>query len=495
MSISEVRRARRHPTPTTEPRALRVAIYARKSTEKGLEQEFNSIDNQIVACRAYIASQGQDWVALPEPYTDPGYSGATLDRPDMGRLLADVEADQIDIVLAYRMDRVSRRQLDMLTVLDLFEQHEVRFISVTEPFTTATPIGRAMISLLGVFAQMERETITERVRDKMRAARRLGRWQGGRPLLGYDVVAKKLVVNEVEADDVRTIFDIYLRTTSLVATMEELTRRGIRNKSWTTLTNRVVQGRVFDANGLRRLLGNVVYAGKLRAGDEVADGEQPAIVPQPTWDAAQGLLADVRTARSRERKPSGALLQGLLRCAGCGGGMVAHYTQKGARRYGAYVCATQKRRGKAACRGSRAPLGGMENFVVGRIRAIGRDPALIAEAVGAAATELVARREELTQDLRRAEAEVRRGQAGATERAADLRAALTALKARTINEADLRAALASFDAIWDALFAAERSRVLHLLLDRVVYDARAETAHITFRQNGLGALANGEEVP
>jgi len=484
MSISELRRARR-PVADTGARPMRVAIYARKSTEKGMEQEFNSIDNQIAACHAYIASQGQGWVALPEAYSDPGFSGGTLNRPAMRRLLEDVEAGRIDIVLAYRMDRLSRRQLDMLNVLDLFERHRVQFISVTEPFTTATPIGRAMISLLGVFAQMERETIAERIRDKMSASRRRGLWQGGRPLLGYDVVAKKLVVNEAEAGHVRAIFETFLRTKSLVATLADLDRRGIRNKSWTTQQGRAVTGSAFDANTLRSLLGNVVYLGMLRAGTEVVDGDQDAVVAQATWDAVQTLLAASRpTGRSRERKPSGALLQGLLRCATCGGGMVAHYALKGTRRYGAYVCATQKRRGRSACRGSRAPLGDMEEFVVARIRETAQDPALVAQVVAAAGPERTSRLAELRQDLRRAEAE----NSGSV---AELRAELAALKALTIDEADLVAALASFDAIWDALFPAERSRVLHLLIDRIVYDAANEQVAITYRPGGVAELAGG----
>jgi len=503
MSTSEASRVRRQAVAAAAPRSIRVAIYTRKSTEKGMEQEFTSIDSQREAIEAYVVSQrGKGWAALSTRYDDAGWSGSTLERPAFTQLRADIDAGMIDVVAVYKFDRLSRNFADFVALIDDLDERGVSVVSTTQSIDTSTDVGRLILNVLASFAEYERKQIAERIRDKMGASRRRGLWQGGRPLLGYDVVAKKLVANEAEADHVRAIFDTFLRTKSVVATLADLDRRGARNKSWTTQTGKVVTGRPFDANGLRRLLGNVVYAGRLHAGAEVVDGDQPAIVPQATWEAVQDLLGSDRSARSRKRKPSGALLQGLLRCASCGGGMVAHYALKGTRRYGFYVCATQRRRGKSACSGSRAPLGEMEEFVIGRIRETAQDPALVAQVVAAAGPEVAVRCEQVAQDLRRAEAEVRRLQGAdnagaaeaATQRAVDLRAELAALKGQSIDVADLAAALASFDAIWEALFTAERSRVLHLLLDRIVYDAANEQLTITYRPRGVADLAHGEEV-
>ena len=525
MSTTTAARRAKRAQVIAGPQQLRVAVYARKSTEKGMEQQFNSIDAQIEACRAYHASQqALGWVALPEPYSDAGFSGSTLQRPAMSRLLADVASGRIDIVLAYRMDRLSRRQLDLLNVFDLFERHGVRFISVTEPFTAATPMGRAMISLMGVFAQMERETIAERIGDKMSAARRLGIWQGGRPPLGLDVVEKKLVVNPDEAAIVRDIFDTYLRLQSIAGTLAELSRRGIRNKSWTTKRGHRTEGSAFDVNSLRTLLRNPLLAGRMHAGDEVVPAGHEAVVLAETFNAVQALL-NARRPETRAFKPSGALLQGLLRCARCGAPMTPHYTSKGTRRFGYYVCSTQKRKGTAVCPGTRAPSGELETFVVERIRAIGRDPRLVAEAVAATRAEIDTRRDELAQDVGRLDVDARRLRAEhdrlvdtvaatggqvpalverltaattdteATEaRVRDARADLAALDARQIDEADLTAALASFTPVWDELFPHERSRILHLLLDAVVYDADTDEVRITFRAGGVRELA-GEAAP
>jgi site-specific DNA recombinase len=486
MSTTEARRVHRPAVPVSVPRPMRVALYTRKSSEKGLDQAFNSIDAQRQMLEEFVARHAdQGWVALPERYDDGGFTGGNTNRPAFQRLLADIEAGRIDKVAVYRLDRLSRSTGDFVGILQTFSKYGIEAVSPNERIEHATAGDRLTLGMRMQVSQYEREIAAERIRDKMRAARRQGHWQGGRPVLGYDVVAKKLIVNEAEAGHVRAIFESFLRTGSIVATLADLDRRGIRNKSWTTQRGRVVTGSAFDSNSLRKLLGQVVYIGKLHAGKEIVGGDQPAIVPQETWDAAQALLGGDETGRSWERKPSGALLQGLLRCAACGGGMVAHYTLKGTRRYGAYVCGTQRRRGRAACPGSRAPLGDMETFVVEKIRAIGRDPALVAETVAAAGPERTTRLGELRLDLRRAEAEN-------SERVPELRAELAALKGCVID-ADLAAALASFDAVWDALFPAERARILHLLIERIVFDASTGTVSITYRAGGVAELAHGEE--
>jgi len=489
-TTSAHRRAPRLPPPPGAPTTVRVALYTRKSSEKGMEQAFNSIDAQRQMLEQYVTRHSeQGWVALAARYDDGGFTGGNTNRPAFQRLLADIEAGRIDKVAVYRLDRLSRSTGDFVSILETFRRHGIEAVSPSERIEHATASDRLNVGIRMQVSQFEREVAAERIRDKMRAARGQGLWQGGRPVLGFDVVHKKLVVNEVEAGDVCAIFETYLRTKSLVATLADLDRRDIRNKSWTTLKGRAVAGSPFDANGLRHLLGNVLYAGQIRAGDEVVDGEQPAIVPPETWEAVQVLLHAGRVERRHERQPTGALLQGLMRCGRCGGAMVAHYAVKKSRRYASYVCALQKRRGWGACPGNRAPLGPMEAFVIERVRELSRDPELVARVVATAGPDLDVRRGELVQDVRRAGVDLKRARDGgerdaiaaAAKRSEELHAESAALKDCTIDEGELRAALESFDLVWAELFPAERSRLLHLLIAGIVYDASTERVVITLR--------------
>src|SRR5262249_13693904 len=221
-------------TKATPTSPLRCAIYTRKSTEEGLDQDFNSLDAQREAAEAYIHSQAHaGWTALSARYDDGGYSGSNLDRPALQLLLADIQAGQIDCVLTHRVDRLSRSLLDFAKLMELFEQHQVAFVSVTQHFNSGTSMGRLVLNVLLSFAQFERELIAERTRDKMAAARRKGKWGGGLPVLGYDVDAssEKLVVNEEEAALGRAIFDLYLQHRGLLLVLAELARRGWCTKS------------------------------------------------------------------------------------------------------------------------------------------------------------------------------------------------------------------------------------------------------------------------
>jgi site-specific DNA recombinase len=223
--------ARRPPVP-----GVRYAIYTRKSTEEGLEQEFNSLDAQRESGEAYIKSLTHEgWICLTDRYDDGGFTGGNMDRPALRRLLADIEAGKIDCVVVYKVDRLSRSLLDFARMMETFEKHRVAFVSVTQQFNTATSMGRLVLNVLLSFAQFEREIISERTRDKIAAARRKGKWSGGHPILGYDVdTNKKLLVNADEAVRVRAIFDLYLQRESLLAVVQELANRGWLNKRWTT---------------------------------------------------------------------------------------------------------------------------------------------------------------------------------------------------------------------------------------------------------------------
>jgi DNA invertase Pin-like site-specific DNA recombinase len=306
------------PAESCVPRTVRCAVYTRKSTEEGLSQEFNSLDAQRECAEAYILSQRQEgWTVLPEHYDDGGYSGANLDRPALQRLLAHIQAGQIDCVVIYKVDRLSRSLFDFARLMQVFEKHGVSFVSVTQQLNSNTPMGRLTLNVLLSFAQFEREIISERTRDKQSAARRKGKWTGGYPVLGYDPEPSRgcLVVNAREAAQVREIFGLFLRYESLDGTLAEMHRRGWQMKSWTTRKGQAHAGRRFDRAALVRLLSNVLYLGEVRHKGKVYGGEQRAILDRETWQQAQGLLRQ-RQCQERVPKRAGALLQDLLG-AGC----------------------------------------------------------------------------------------------------------------------------------------------------------------------------------
>ncbi len=329
---------------------IRCAIYTRKSTEEGLEQEFNSLDAQREAGEAYVASQKHEgWVCLPDRYDDGGFTGGDMDRPALQRLLADIEAGRIDSIVVYKVDRFSRSLIEFAKIMDVLERHCVSFVSVTQQFNTSTSMGRLMLNVLLSFAQFEREIISERTRDKIAATRRKGKWSGGMPMLGYDVDVRggRLLVNEDEAQRVRGIFELYLDRQSLIETAKELDARGWSTKRWVTKKGHERGGKPFNKNSLFKLLTNRIYLGKITYKDEVYEGEHPAIVDDEIFERVQRLLKrNGRTGGKHVRNRFGALLKGLIRCVPCGCGMVpTHATKKGNKRYRYYVCQNAQSRG------------------------------------------------------------------------------------------------------------------------------------------------------
>jgi site-specific DNA recombinase len=269
---------------------VRCAIYTRKSTEEGLDQEFNSLDAQREAAEAYIASQQREgWLCLPQRYDDGGYTGGNMDRPALQQLLADIAAQKINCILVYKVDRLSRSLLDFVRIMEIFEAQHVSFVSITQSFSTATSMGRLVLNVLLSFAQFERELISERTRAKIAAARRKGKWVGGMPLLGYDVDPRgsKLVVNQEEAVRVRAIFALYLEYQALRPVVEELQRRGWRTKHWQTRKGHCRGGLPFTKNRLRKLLCNAAYIGKVRYKQELHAGEHEAIIDIGLWEQSE----------------------------------------------------------------------------------------------------------------------------------------------------------------------------------------------------------------
>jgi site-specific DNA recombinase len=503
---------------------VRAAVYTRKSTEEGLQQEFNSLDAQREAAEAFVKSQvGEGWMLLPERYDDGGFTGGNMERPGLRRLLADIEAGKVDCVVVYKVDRLSRSLLDFARMMQAFEEHRVSFVSVTQQFNTATSMGRLVLNVLLSFAQFEREIIAERTRDKIAATRRKGKWSGGRPPLGYDVDPRgcRLVVNAGEAEQVQAIFALYLEHGALLPVVRELARRGWANKRWTTRAGTEEGGVPFTKTSLHRLLTNVIYTGRVRYRDEVHPGEQPAIVDPGVFARAQDHLRhNGREGGAPAANRCGALLKGLLRCGPCGCSMTPAHSTKGNRRYRYYTCVAAQKRGYASCPSRSVPAAEIERVVVERLRCVGRDPALLREVLAQARAQgesrtagLEAEGRMLAKDLACWHAEVlklsghfRPGEdngpliarladlqeriATVDGRAQTVREQVRAVEQQLLDAGEAAEALASFDPVWRELAPREQARVLGLLVESIYYDGSKGKITIRFHDTGIKALAD-----
>jgi DNA invertase Pin-like site-specific DNA recombinase len=343
---------------------LRCAVYTRKSSEHGLEQDFNSLDAQREAAEAYIKSQAHEgWKLIKTHYADGGLSGGTLQRPALQSLLGDIQARKIDVVVVYKVDRLTRSLADFAKLVELFEAHGVSFVSVTQQFNTTTSMGRLTLNVLLSFAQFEREIAGERIRDKFAASRRKGMWMGGTIPLGYDVRDRKLIVNEAEADTVRLIFQRYLALGCVSRLRVDLDRQGVRSKQRILTSGRVLGGASFGRGALYHLLRNRIYRGEVLHKGIAYPGEHEAIVNEELWNAVQARLSGNLTRRRQSRLETGVLLGGLI-FDDRGNRMSPTYTVRRGNRYRYYISQAQLRGGEA---GSRARIGAdeVERLVVG----------------------------------------------------------------------------------------------------------------------------------
>jgi DNA invertase Pin-like site-specific DNA recombinase len=281
---------------------LRCAIYTRKSSEEGLEQDFNSLHAQREACEAYVLSQrGEGWTALKRPYDDGGFSGGNMDRPALRQLLADIDAGLVDIVVVYKVDRITRSLGDFARIVEVFDRRGVSFVSVTQAFNTTSSMGRLTLNVLLSFAQFEREVTGERIRDKIAQSKARGMWMGGMPPLGYDARDRKLEINAAEAAVVRHIFGRYLALGSTRLLAEELERDGYRSKAWETRSGGALGGRVLSRGALIHILKGRVYVGEIVHGDKVHPGLHEAIIARDMFDAVQTKMAGL--ARVHHERP------------------------------------------------------------------------------------------------------------------------------------------------------------------------------------------------
>jgi DNA invertase Pin-like site-specific DNA recombinase len=362
-------------------RKHRCAIYARKSSEEGLEQDFNSLDAQREACEAFIASQKHEgWTALREMYDDGGFSGATMERPAFQRLLSDVSAGRVDVVVVYKVDRLTRSLSDFVKIIELFDKRGVSFVSVTQQFNTTTSMGRLTLNILLSFAQFEREVTGERIRDKIAASKKKGMWMGGQPPLGYDAEDRRLVVNEVEAKTVRHIFRRYIELKSVRLLKADLDARGIVSKLRKASDGSPYGGKPLARGALYLLLQNRIYRGEIVHKDKSYPGEHHAIIDEALWNEAQAILTDNRVDRAlglTNKQPS--LLAGLLYDAKGERLTPTHATKRGVR-YRYYVSRSLIA-GASKNAGQRIPATTLEALVTRRIRDWLADPTSILDIV------------------------------------------------------------------------------------------------------------------
>ncbi|GFQ75975.1 gp31 protein [Trichonephila clavata] len=323
---------------------VRCAIYTRKSNEDGLEQKFNSLDAQRVACEKYIKSK-EGWVALAKRYDDGGFSGKNLERPAIKELFEDVKAGEVDCVVVYTLDRLSRETKDSIEVTSFFRRHRVNFIAVTQIFDNNTPMGKFVQTVLSGAAQLEREMIVERVKNKIATSKEQGLWMGGTLPLGYDVKDKELIINEKEAKTVKHIFERYMELRSMAELARELNSQGYRTKA---------RFDIFKKATVRRIITNPIYVGKIRHYEKQYEGKHEAIIEEEKWKKAQELI---RNQPYRKAKYEEALLKGIIKCKSCNANMTLTYAKKENKRYRYYVC-NNHLRGKGCESGNRNVIAG-----------------------------------------------------------------------------------------------------------------------------------------
>ena len=432
-------------TEAAPKRRLRCAIYTRKSSEEGLDMEFNSLDAQRESCEAYIASQrAEGWACMREHYDDGGFSGGTLDRPGLKTLIEDIEDGLVDVVVVYKIDRLSRSLMDFSRLVEVFDKHGVTFISITQSFNTTTSMGRLTLNILLSFAQFEREVTGERIRDKFAASRAKGMWMGGFVPMGYDVIDRKLVVNEAEAAIVRHMFQRFVELGSATLLTRELVAKGTLNK----------RGKPVDKGFLYKLFRNRLYLGEAVHKGTSYPGEHHGIITLELWDQVQSILQESprqRAANTRTQTP--ALLKGLIFTAN-GVAMTPTATKKGSRQYRYYTSmdAIRNRAGEGTDGFVRLNAGMVEGAVIQHIRELLRSPEVVTRAVASA-------------------------------KAKDPEA----------DETDVVTALANFDKLWESLFPAEQARTARILINRVTVSQQGLT--VDLRTEGLGSIIRDMLAP
>lgn len=508
----------------TQTQTVRCAIYTRKSHEEGLDQEFNSLDAQRQSGESYVQSQrSEGWHLISKRYDDGGFSGGTMDRPALNELIQDIECGRIDCVVVYKVDRLSRSLMDFSKLISLFDEHKVSFVSVTQQFNTTTSMGRLTLNILLSFAQFEREIISERIRDKKMETARKGKYSGGQPFLGYDIIDKKLVVNTKEAKLVRLIFKLYLKLESSRKVAEALNAEGYITKILAPLKSkpeRIRGGKAWNQGKVRSVLNNKKYIGLMVHKGHEFPGEQEAIVPAKVFEQAQKLLLGNLNNGNKHKHLTKrfSLLRRLIHCGHCGSLVMPSFTtpdRKGTQ-YRYYTCTKKVKTGYGKCQLPSLPAGQIETAVVDQLRALLRHPDVIARTYnqirqasesGPDAVTL-ARLEELGKHRKQTEhaiqavlnTEHQDGDFLADElkrlnnQLRLLNTEITGLEEKTsvrpIELNQVTEALRAIDPVWDVLVAEEQQRIIQLLIEYIVVTTSG--IKIRFRTNGIEQIV--EEI-
>ncbi len=433
---------------TEQKKRIRCAIYTRKSTEEGLDMEFNSLDAQREAGESYINAQRHEgWTLVPEYYDDGGFSGGSMDRPALKKLIRDIENGLIDVVVVYKVDRLSRALSDFAKLIDLFDKHSVSFVSVTQQFNTTTSMGRLTLNILLSFAQFEREVIGERIRDKISATKRKGIWIGGIKPLGYDTKEKKLVIDEKEAHLVRLIFERFVILKSMTLLAKELRDQGYRTKSWVSKNGKQRGGRPITKGFLYKALYNRTYLGEINHKGNTYPGQHQPIIDFALWERVHSTLKESPRKRAvRTRGLSTALLQGLAVCGGCQSVLTPTHSKKpNGRLYRYYKASAHLKNEIEDCPIGAVPAGELENIVLNQMRLALCTPEMMVRVW----------REAIKDDHK-------------------------------ISEQDVRSSLQNLNLVWDELFPTEQARLLKLLIDKIIVNN--DRIDIRIHAEGLNSL-------
>ena len=429
-----------------QKKIVRCAIYTRKSTEEGLDMDYNTLDAQREAGEKYVeAMKHEGWRIIPDLYDDGGFSGGNMDRPGLKKLIEDIKAGRIDTVVVYKVDRLTRSLADFAKLVEVFDAYGTSFVSVTQHFNTQDSMGRLTLNILLSFAQFEREVTGERIRDKFAASKKKGMWMGGPPPLGYDVVDRKLIINPVEAEQVKYIFETYvLLGGSVSLVLKKLNDEGYKTKSYTSRTGQRRGGYKYGTATVKTILRNRLYIAEVHHKGTYYPGQHRPIISMELFNKAQEVLAEKATVKSKRTyaAKSDALLKGIIVCGGCHGAMSPTYTKKKDKRYDYYVTNSYRQHSCGECPVSRIPAGEIDAIIKGQLKAIFASPKILVEVWRHAKKDNPAFQEyELHESLRR---------------------------------------LGSF---WDLLYPGEQKRITQLLISRVV--VKSNGVDIEYRASGI----------
>lgn len=433
-----------------ESKIKRCAIYTRKSNEEGLNKELNTLHAQRERAENYISSQYDNgWRIIPESYDDGGFSGGNIERPALKRMMDDIENGRVDLVVVYKVDRISRSLMDFYDLLKVFEKHGVEFVSVTQNFDTSQPMGKLMLNMLLSFAQFEREVIRERILDKFELSKQKGIFMGGALPLGYRVESRKLYIIPEEAEIVRHVFERFASMKSITRLLKELHVEGYRTKQYTSGTGNIRGGQKMDKQYVYRILKNQLYLGKIVHKENVYDGQHEAIIEQELFDKVQKIFKDSPVSRANyTRNQHPALLRGLIECKCCNCMMTPTFTKKNNRIYRYYTPTTVNRQSYADCKVGNVPASELDTLVIAHIRQMIQSPEILTKIQGL-------------------------------------------MKEKKISDfgfEEVRLQIKDFDAFWQKLKLTDQQRIAELLVKRIFVNT--DEVKIDLRLDGFSTLVN-----